>query len=127
MLKTIIILTLAAILLCGCSGEGALLRPVPTKSAVFQVRYENFAECSYHKLSEAFGPGLTKADLPNEGEIKLTLASGGVQYFEATFKRRAARETTVEITAAQTLWGPYPSTARGFAAISSCAPAANRS
>jgi hypothetical protein len=97
-----------------------MLGPVPTKSATFKGNYAKLAECSIVGINNSLGPGTTKTDLPNAGIVKLALVSGGVQYFEATFTRQPPDNTLVEITAAQTMWGPFPVTEKVFAQISAC-------
>jgi hypothetical protein len=118
----VVFIACCSVFVFGCAGKpGEMLGPVPTKSEKFKADYAKLAECSLMGINAALGPGTMKTDLPNAGTIKLTLVSGGVQYYEATFIRIDANETKVEITAAQTMWGPFPVTDKVYAAIATCA------
>lgn len=115
----LIFLTLAA---CAGGGQqGELLTDVPTKRAIFAAEAEPLAACALSAIDSAIGPGSTKSDLPTEQKIILSMTSSGVRYYQAIFHRESAGRTSVQITTAQTLMGPFPITDKVFAAISTCA------
>lgn len=116
------IMPVALGLLGACSGErGTLLGPVEVLVQNYKADYQLLATCSFQRLDARSDGGLKKTDLPSAGIIKLTVASSGVRYFDATFTRIGPKETKVAIDTAQTMWGPYPGAQKAMDEIAACA------
>lgn len=98
-MRLIVMLTAALI-----STPAVALDQTPVENATLSGQYAALANCAYPRLDKALGTGIKKIDLQNE--TRLALESGGVRYWELIFTP-AGKATSVALTAAQTLWGPY--------------------
>jgi hypothetical protein len=70
--------------------------------------YDIVAACSFERLNAQQGSAVHKADLPTDGKIVVSIDTGAVKYFEATFKRVSGNQTAIDITSTRTMWGPFP-------------------
>lgn len=101
---------LAALLLSACGGARSDEPLGQTPVSVLQSAkpYDVVAACSFGRLNTQQGSAVHKADLPTEGKIIVSIDTGPVKYFEATFRRVSGNQTAIDITSARTMWGPFP-------------------
>ena len=100
-----------ATLLLSCCGDGRpddMLGQNPVSLLQPAKPYDIVAACSFERLNAQQGSAVHKADLPTDDKIVVSIDTGGVKYFEATFKRVSGNQTIIDITSARTMWGPFP-------------------
>lgn len=103
-------LILATLLLSACGGgrQDEILGQTPITVLQSAKPYDLVAACSFERLNAQQGSAVHKADLPTDGKIVVSIDTGAVKYFEATFERVSGNQTTIDITSARTMWGPFP-------------------
>lgn len=95
-----------------------LLDQVPTESATLPGAYQTLANCAYLSLDKSEGAGIKKVDL--QGVSRLALESSGIRYWELVFTATGPKQTRVDLSQAQTLFGPQPAP-RVMPAVRACA------
>ena len=111
---------LPVLLIVGCAGnEGALLSQQPIETFTLNGSYQRLADCSYDKIKGAGAPAVQRTELPTQKKAIVALDTGQVRYWEASFIPISASTTSVSVSSASTLVGPYP-TSRVIEAIRSC-------
>ena len=95
---------IAMVIALTASTSALALNQTPVENATLSGQYAALANCAYPRLDKALGTGIKKIDLQNE--TRLALENGGVRYWELTFTP-AGKATSISLTAAQTLWGPF--------------------
>lgn len=96
------VLLAVGLALGGCAGDRDLLSQVPQSQGVVRADYQTLASCVASKTDD---PGMTKIDLPPQKTSKLSMNSGGVRYWEATF-RGIGQNTEWSVTSTNSMWGP---------------------
>jgi hypothetical protein len=114
------IVLISALMLLGCGTQGQMLGQAPVTTFRSAKPYEIVATCSFERLNAQQGSAVHKADLPTEGKSLVSIDTGSVKYFEAIFQGTSQNQTTIEITSAQTMWGPFP-VEKMIAEVKACA------
>lgn len=110
---------MALFVLAGCSGKEGVMSQQPVQTLTIKGDYQKKAACVFNKVREQEYTGAHKTDLPTEGQIIVSLEAGYSKYWELTFSSAGAEGTRVQVSAAQTLVGPFPTKA-AIEAVRSC-------
>lgn len=122
-----LVAVLLALLLADCAASDSQIRgpleQAPINSAVMRGDYQRLATCAYHKFTDGTSNVMQKNDFPEIKQSRLAMMSGSLKGWELTFTQSTASQTRVELTSAQTIWGPDKLTTRNVIAdVRTCEP-----
>lgn len=100
-MRTVPILLLG--LTVGACAGGDTLSQAAVTSVTIRGDYRAVASCSYERLDRSMGTGIKKVDL--QGSSRVALESGGVRYWELVFTPQEGRQTRVDYSTVNTMWG----------------------
>jgi hypothetical protein len=96
-----------ALLILGATpATGGLLDQVHTQTITLPIEYHRLADCAYIALDKFVGVGLKRVNLP--GYSQLALEGGATRYWELILTGVGPTTTRVDLSQAQTLFGPFP-------------------
>lgn len=107
MRKIVIVIALS---LAGCAGSDnqtrGLLEQVPIGAIDLSGDYQQLATCAYRKFTDGTASVMQKNDFPDIKQTRLAMMVGGLKEWELVFTQSSARQTHVELSSVQTIWGP---------------------